>query len=186
VHRLIGMFNNLSAGLYQMADTMPLSDIPAEDYAKWMTHLFRERGIELPAEFPEMIVRRFAHHPFYIQAFLHVLWEKLPSSSVKPGISDLLGLLYQIEKELIDKRRGEFEAVWEGLTLNQKRVLKLILVSQGRKVFSTQNLFKVELSAPQIANRALLSVIQKEIIIKSRIYHFADIGFKKWLQLKMR
>jgi uncharacterized protein len=72
--------------------------------------------------------------------------------------------------------------LWETLSINQKKTLKLILINDGLNLFSADALKSVNLKTGSLVTKALASLINKEIIVKNDKYTIQDIVFKKWLQ----
>jgi hypothetical protein len=124
----------------------------------------------------KMIIVRFENHPMYIQNFLFHLWEE----PAKEGFS--LETIEKIENTIIDKRSLEHTVLWETLSINQKKTLKLILLNNGANLFNADSLKSVTLKSGSLVTKALSSLMNKEIIVKNGNYLIQDIVFKKWLE----
>ena len=72
--------------------------------------------------------------------------------------------------------------LWDPLTLNQKKTLKLILFTGGREIFYANALQAVELNAGSQVIRALEKLIGDDIVLKNDDYKIQDVMFKKWIQ----
>ena len=72
--------------------------------------------------------------------------------------------------------------LWETLSINQKKTLKLILLNDGSNLFNADALKSVNLKTGSLVSKALSSLINKELIVKNGHYMIQDIVFKKWLQ----
>ncbi len=112
----------------------------------------------------------------YIQNFLFHLWEIPRNKEYSPEI------INDLENKIIEKRSLEYTVLWETLSINQKKTLKLILLNNGANLFNADSLKSVNLKTGSLVTKALSSLVKKEIIIKNGTYMIQDIVFKKWLQ----
>jgi len=112
----------------------------------------------------------------YIQNFLFHLWEELGEREFSNDIID------KIENAIIEKRSLEHIVLWETLSINQKKTLKLILLNDGSNLFNADSLQSVTLKTGSLVTKALSSLMKKEIIVKNAKYVIQDIVFKRWLQ----
>ncbi len=112
----------------------------------------------------------------YIQNFLFHLWEE-PAKKGFP--TDVIN---KVENTIVEKRSLEHTILWETLSINQKKTLKLILLNNGSNLFNADSLKSVNLKTGSLVTKALSSLIKKEIIVKNGNYQIQDVVFKKWLQ----
>jgi hypothetical protein len=112
----------------------------------------------------------------YIQNFLFHLWDEPAEKGFTYELID------KIESSIIEKRSLEYTVLWETLSINQKKTLKLILLNDGANLFNADALKSVNLKTGSLVTKALSSLINKEIIIKNGKYMIQDVVFKKWLQ----
>lgn len=76
----------------------------------------------------------------------------------------------------------EFLNLWEQLTVNQKKTLKLIVSTGGKEIFYANAIQSVDLKSGSQITRALEVLIKKDIVCKNKYYKIQDIIFKKWIQ----
>jgi uncharacterized protein len=175
-HLITEMFNSTNRAFYKLADSFPLDKIETKYYIPWAQNLFAMKNIHLHAELIEDIATRFENHPMYIQNLLFHLWDE-------PGEKEFSSeLIDKIEDSIIEKRSLEHTVLWETLSINQKKTLKLILLNDGSNLFNADALKSVNLKTGSLVSKALSSLIKKEIIVKNGNYMIQDIVFKKWLQ----
>jgi uncharacterized protein len=175
-HLITEMFNSTNRAFYKLADSFPLDKIETKHYIPWAQNLFGRKNIHLNAELIEDIATRFENHPMYIQNFLFHLWDE-------PGEKGFSSeLIEKIENSIIKRRSLEHTVLWETLSINQKKTLKLILLHDGSNLFNADALKSVNLKTGSLVSKALSSLIKKEIIVKNGNYMIQDIVFKKWLQ----
>jgi len=175
-HLVTEMFNSNKRAFYKMAESFPLGKIETKHYIPWAQNLFSRRNVHLPTELIEEIAERFENHPMYIQNFLFHLWEEPGKKVVSPEIVD------EIENAIIERRSLENTVLWETLSVNQKKTLKLILMNDGFNLYNAESLRSVSLKSGSLVSKALSSLLKKEIVAKNGSYQIQDVIFKKWLQ----
>jgi AAA+ ATPase superfamily predicted ATPase len=175
-HLITEMFNSNNRAFYKLAESFPLKKIETKHYIPWIQNLFSRKKVHLPAKFIETIIETFENHPMYIQNFLFHLWEEPATKTLSPEV------IRKIEDTIVDKKSLEYSVLWETLTINQKKTLKLILLNNGSNLYNTNALQSVNLKTASLVTKALSSLIKKEVIVKNGIYLIQDIVFKKWLQ----
>ncbi len=175
-HLITEMFNSNKRAFYKLAESFPLEKIETKYYIPWVKNLFSQKNVHLPVEQIEEIVARFENHPMYIQNFLFHLWEEPGKKGFSPEI------INKVENTIIEKRSLEHTVLWETLSINQKKTLKLILLNNGYNLFNAGSLKSVNLKTGSLVTKALSSLKKKEIIVKNGNYQIQDIVFKKWLQ----
>ena len=175
-HLITEMFNSNNRAFYKLAESFPLDKIETKHYIPWVQDLFSRKNVHLPAELIEEIVARFENHPMYIQNFLFHLWEEPRKKEFSPKIID------KVENAIIERRSLEHAVLWETLSINQKKTLKLILLNNGSNLYNADSLKSVNLKNSSLVTKALSSLIKKEIIVKDGRYLIQDIVFVKWLQ----
>ncbi len=172
-HILIEMFNNSKRAFYQLATSYPLGKIETVHYVEWIKRLFRlaERNIEKSAI--EEVVNQCRNHPRYVQEFFHELWteEKIDFEAIE-----------RMERKVLTKRVSEFAYMWDSMSLNQKRTLKLLAATSSKSIFSANNLSRFGFrTASQVT--AALSALQKTGVIgKNDVWIIHDPFFEKWLR----
>ena len=178
-HLITEMFNSNKRAFYKMAESFPLGKIETKHYIPWIQNLFRRKKVKLPTQLINAIIETFENHPMYIQNFLFHLWEEPAKKEFSPDT------IRKIEKAIVEKRSLEYSVMWETLSINQKKTLKLILLNQGSNLYNADALKSVNLKTASLVTKALGSLMKKEIIVKNGTYLIQDIVFKKWLQITL-
>jgi hypothetical protein len=179
------MFSTKSRALYNLANSLSLPGISEEELTPWVIGHFSKIRLGLSPDFVGHAVRRFECHPMYVQQFFSILWHHVYRSSFKFPNGEYIALVNQIELEMIDAKRIDFETIWDRLTQSQRATCKLILLTDGINLFHSRNMAQAELSSPATVERALAKLVDLEILYKNDRYAFYDILFKKWLQRKL-
>jgi uncharacterized protein len=172
-HILTAMFNDSNRAFYQMAISMPLTIISTEDYIDWIGGLFKQAGKTIDQSAIHDIVGRCDNHPKYVQEFCYTLW-----SAKKIGVAEINAL----ENEIIEKRSAEFTHIWDSLTLNQKKTLKLVTAAGKDQLMTANNLSKFKFKTASQVMAAIKVLMQRELICKNGAYHIYDPVFRRWVQ----
>ena len=172
-HILAQMFNSGDRAFYKMATSYPLNPIAMKDYVNWAQGIFRTRGVDLGKEIITDIIERCDFQPMYIQQFLFELWRL---NEFSPGVLD------RLELEILKRRENEFMILWDSLTPNQRKALRLLSETAGEGIYYADALHKSGFKAGAVLKRALESLSSREIITKNRTYHIQDAMLKKWVR----
>jgi len=172
-HILIQMFDSAKHAFYKMARSYPLQKIEIRDYINWAKRHFRKKNVTLDEEIIVNIVERCDFQPMYIQQFLFDLW--------RSDITDL-AMLEDIEKSIISIQKNQYIVLWDLLTQNQKKALRLIAETDGEGIYRAERLQQGGFNSGSVLQRALSSLKEKEILSKNGKYQFQDAMLKKWIQ----
>jgi len=172
-HILIEMFDTAKRAFYKMARSYPLEKIEIRDYTDWAQKLFKKKNVNVDEEIIVDIVERCDYQPMYIQQFLFDLWR-----------SDIVSLdvLEEIQKSIITRQKNQFIVLWDLLTQNQKKALRLLAETEGEGIYAAEQLQRVGFNSGSVLQRALLSLVEKEILSKTATFQFQDAMLKKWVQ----
>jgi AAA+ ATPase superfamily predicted ATPase len=172
-HILIEMFDSAKRAFYKMARSYPLAKIEIRHYIDWAQKLFKKKNISVSKEIITAIVERSENQPLYIQQFLFDLWR---SETVS------LDVLDEIEKSIIASQKNQFVVLWDLLTQNQKKALRLLAETAGESIYAAEQLQRVGFNSGSVLRRALMALMEKEILSKNDRFQFQDAMLKKWVQ----
>ena len=175
-HLLMDMFNDNKRAFYQLAASYPLKKIETGHYVEWANGLFQAAGKRVDLQTIEAVVTRCHNHPRYVQQFFHELWHV---EEVNPTIVE------QTERQIITKRVPEFAYIWDSLSLNQKRALKLLAGTEGKNIFAADKLSRFGFRTASQVTAALITCEKLGIASKNKSWSIQDPFFEKWLQLKI-
>ncbi|MBU8849375.1 MAG: ATP-binding protein [Desulfobacterales bacterium] len=176
-HLLTAMFQSQNRAFYQQASSYPLKQIETEHYIPWMEKLFNDGSLSISKANLKRIVERFENHPMYIQLFCFFLWRELQHESWNDQTVNM------IERVMIDQKHLEYQTLWDNLSINQKKTLKLVLMNDGQNLFAAEELTMVNIKTASIVTRCLKTLSEKEILVKNGKYIIQDLFLKKWLAL---
>jgi AAA+ ATPase superfamily predicted ATPase len=174
-HLLTEIFTNRNRAFYKLAQSYPLDKIKTKHYVPWAQKLFSKAGRRIGSGIVEEIVLRCENHPMYVQQFLFYLWEK-------KNTEFSIDTVDMIEMRLLESSHNEFLNLWDSLTLNQKKTLKLIILTGGRDMFYAKALQSIDLNAGSQVTRALDKLVRSDIVLKNGNYQIQDVMFKKWIK----
>ncbi|MCD4718721.1 MAG: ATP-binding protein [Desulfobacula sp.] len=176
-HLLTAMFQSQDRAFYQQAASYPLKQIETKHYIPWMIKLFNSGNLSIKKAIIQGIVERFENHPMYIQLFCFFLWRELQHNSWNDQTINM------IERAMIDQKHLEYQTLWDNLSINQKKTLKLVLINNGQNLFAAEALVDVNIKTASIVTRCLKTLFEKEILVKNGKYVIQDLFLKKWLAL---
>lgn len=172
-HILIDMFDSAKRAFFKMARSYPLEKIDILHYVNWAQSLFKQKQVDISERTIVNIVEYCEYQPMYIQEILFDLWRS-------PAIdSDALDT---IKKTILISHKNQFMVLWDLLTQNQKKALRLLTETKGEGIYAAEQLQKVGFNSGSVLHTALLSLEEKEIIFKNKTFKFQDAMFKKWVQ----
>ena len=109
----------------------------------------------------------------YIQQFLFDLWR---CDTVN------LAALDEIQKSILSSQKHQFVVLWDLLTLNQKKALRLLAETGGEGIYAAEQLQRVGFNSGSVLQRALMSLVEKEILSKNGRFEFQDTMLKILVQ----
>ena len=172
-HILIEMFDSAKRAFYKMARSYPLENIEIQHYINWAQKLFKKKRVNVDKDIITDIVERCDYQPMYIQQFLFDLWR---SDSAN------LAALDKIQKSISSSQKDQFIVLWNLFTQNQKKALRLLVETGGEGIYAAEQLQRVGFNSGSVLQRALMSLVEKEILSKNGTFQFQDAMLKKWVQ----
>ena len=165
--------------LYRAGGHYPLGPIAEQHWQPFIRQRFAEANKAIGQGHIHDVCALTQGHPFYTQHLCHVLWELCePRAQVSPE------MLRAAVKLLLDRESYAYTAVWESLTLSQKRFLKgLAAEPAGVKVFAGQFVSRYGLSSPSNAQRAVQALLARDVIDRDNgSFLISDRFFRLWIQ----
>ena len=172
-HLLIEMFDSAKRAFYKMARSYPLQKIEMHHYIAWAKKLFKKKDAILDEEVIVNIVERCDYQPMYIQQFLFDLW--------RSGTIDMTAL-EDIQRSVITSQQNQFIVLWNLMTQNQKKALRLVAETGGKGIYTSKLLQRAGFNSGSVLQKALSALIEKEILSKNDKYQFQDAMLKNWIQ----
>mgnify|MGYP006277661411 CR=1 FL=1 len=170
---LVEMFTDVKRAFYRQAVPVSLARISGKHYADWIADLYFESGRRIDKEVINDVVNRCDKHPMYIQEFFALLWDE---NQISQNIVD------SVEMMIIKRRQSEFSAIWDTLTLNQRKTVKLLARTRGKDIFTAENLSRNGLKAASQVIASLKVLEKREIVSKNSVYFIANPMLLRWMQ----
>jgi len=174
-HILTENFTNQNRAFYKLAQSYPIDKIETKHFVPWCRKLFLKADKKIGTKIIDEIVSRCENHPMYVQQFLFYLWEEKDSAFSIETID-------RIELRILQSSHNEFLNLWDSLTINQKKTLKLIIHTGGKNIFYANALHAVDLYAGSQVTRSLSKLLRNDIVLKNNDYKIQDVMFKKWIR----
>jgi len=171
-HILIDMFDSAQRAFFRMARDYPLEKIKCRHYIKWAQNHFKKKKETVSEKLISDIVEYCEYQPMYIQQFLFDLWRSTSAGSNE---------VEKIQASIMASRKSQFMVFWDLLTQNQRKALRLLAETGGSGIYAAEQLQKIGFNSGSVLHRALLSLIEKEILSKDDTFEFQDALFKKWI-----
>jgi len=171
-HLITEMFNDRNRAFYMQATSYPLEKIKTIHYVEWINRLYRKAKKTIENRFSEDVVKRCENHPMYVQEFFFNIW-------VQKRLS--FEFLDEVERSIVGKRIPEYSYVWDSLTLNQRRALKLIAGTAGKNIFAAENLDRFGFRTASQVTAALANLEKVGILDRNKEWKIHDPFFKRWL-----
>lgn len=172
-HLLIELFNERNRAFYRLAQPYPLGKIDSEAYVRWALPLFDAAGSRIEPDLIRHLAARCDHHPMYVQQFLFHLW-----SLKTPSAADVAA----VETEILRRNHNIYFNLWDSLTLNQKKALKLVATRGGRQLYGAETLVSAGFKAGSQLKRALDALTKRDLLEKNDDYRIHDVFFARWVK----
>ena len=177
-HLIQKMFVDRSRPLYRAGGHYPLGPIEAKDWLPFIRERFRKFDKEISDNVIRSICQRTGGHPFYTQHLCHAIWELCET-----GTKVTMETMDSATRLLLDRENYAYTALWESLAMNQRRFLIGVAGEpEGVKVFAADFLQRYNLRSPGSAQRAVETLLDKDVIDRSNgSFVIIDRFFKIWI-----
>jgi len=178
-HLIQQMFLDRNRPLYRSAAHYPLEAIGEEEWRPFIQERFRWGRRTISDEAVHEVCDLTQGHPFYTQHLCHVLWERCEEG----GVVDAPLIAGSVEV-LLRRESYAYTALWESLTINQRRFLKgLAAEAAGVQPFASAFIQRYRLKSPSNAQRAAKALLSRDLIDRDNgSYLVQDRFFRLWIQ----
>ena len=174
------MFLDRSRPLYRSAGHYPLGPIDARHWLTFVRKKFRESGKDIPDDVTAAVCELTGGHPFYTQHLCHAIWELCdPKEAVTQTT------VREAVQVLLERETYAYTALWESLTLSQRRLLTGLAAEEERpiKIFSAAFVQRYGLGSASSAQRPAGALIDRDVIDQDNgSFMIADRFFRIWIQ----
>ena len=181
-HVLTEMVTNRARAFYNMGKLMTLDKIPEDLFCAYILEKFQRTGYKTDAPTVMAILRETDNVPNNVQMLCHELWElcrdrkAVEVKDLKEGI-----------ESLVKTRSALFSALWDSLSLHQRRLLKAVAIEGGvRAPTASDFIGRHHLGASTSVQRSAQRLIERDILDKQEMgLVFTDAFLKDWIRLRI-
>ena len=175
-HMLIDMVSEQTRPFYQMGTLMTLDKIPKEEFSSFITAKFVKSGKTISPAAVNRIIMESENVPHYVQLLSFYLWDHFQ------GVSQLEEA--HVAEALSIILRGQEPAyltIWEGLTLHQRKTVKVAALLKGRLLTAKETIYRFHLESASNVAKSLRALCSKGILRGEKgAYVFEDVLFCRW------
>ena len=175
---LLAIFNDQQRPFFQSAFNYPLTLLPKNELAAYLVRQFERGGRYCPLAMAEKIADAVNCHPCYTQKLAYLIFGMTEKKVVGDDIA--AGM-----RRLLESERPVFEAVLQGLSLQQIRVLKTIAREPVDKPLANDYLGRNRLGSPTGVRHSLKHLEVLDLVEKSNnhIWQIVDPLMARYLVL---
>ena len=175
------MVSDPNRAFYKLGDVMNLQKVAPDEMMKFVIKQFSKGPIKVEEKIISTILEISENVPYNVQYLCHHLWNRcLLTKKVKEDDIDA------VLDKIINEQAANYIAVWDGLSLHQRLLLKAVIKSPGQPLFSKDFIFENELGTPGSIQKSISLLTKKNIIdVEGKEIRFNDVFFKEWVYKKM-
>jgi hypothetical protein len=165
---------------YKAGPVMRLGKIPAPMFAAFVADRFRRSGQAPQDDLGTAIVELAGNLPYDVQRLAHETWDDAERDRKRTvGLDELHATL----RRLLAEQDTMFEAVWQRLTLAQRRVLRTVVIEQGRELLGAETRERYRLGAASSVQAALAALLRLDLIarVDDGPYVAVDSLMREWI-----
>ena len=167
---------------YKAGPVMRLDKIPADEFVAFIETAFAESGIRAEPGLGSAIVDLAGNLPYDVQRLAHETWDEVRAGSRRKATLDDL---HQALRRLLSEQQTMFEALWQRLTLNQRAVLRAVVLEDGASLLSSDVRARHRLGGPSTVQTALSALMRDDVIGREGDrYLVVDSLLREWIARK--
>jgi len=167
------IFSDNKRPFYNSVKHLTLHPINKDNWIECITNSFKNTDKLITENIITQILNITKGFPYYTQKICYEIWQ-LTEKETDENIFNLA-----INKVLTQEKEY-FIALWDNLTLNQKKALKVILITNGENIYGDDR--AIEILKTSSLQTSIKNLIQKDILDKKERYYFQDPVFEYWLK----
>jgi hypothetical protein len=164
---------------YKAGPVIRLERIPAAEFAAFIDERFARSGIRPEGGLGEAIVELAGNLPYDVQRLAHETWDEVRAAGRRRATLDDL---HQALRRLLAEQQMMFEAAWQRLTLAQRRVLRTVVLEEGRELLSAEVRERHRLGGASSVQYALASLTRDDLVSRETDrYVVVDSLLREWI-----
>jgi len=182
-HLIQRMVLDSSSPLYRAGGHYPLGPIHVDEWIPFIRERFQRSGREIGEPEIRSICELTGGHPFYTQHLCHAAWELC-----EPGESVGEETLETAVDLLLDRESYAYTALWESLTMAQRRTLIGIAHEpEGTQIYSGEFVRTYRLQSASTVQSAAGALLERDLIDReSGGFCSLDRFFRLWILRTIR
>jgi hypothetical protein len=177
-HMLIDMVSEQTRPFYQMGTLMTLDKIPKEEFSSFITAKFVKSGKTVSPAAVNRIIMESENVPHYVQLLSFYLWDHFQGLSQleEAHVAEALSIILRGQEPA-------YLTIWEGLTLHQRKTVKVAALLKGRLLTAKETIYRFHLESASNVAKSLRALCSKGILRGEKgAYVFEDVLFCRWLE----
>jgi uncharacterized protein len=164
---------------YKAGPVMRLEKIAPDEFAAFIDARFSRSGVKPEPGLGAAIVELGGNLPYDVQRLAHETWDEIRSQGRRrASVEDL----HQALRRLLVEHHTMFEAVWQRLTLQQRAVLRAVVLEQGTELLSADVRTRHRLGGPSTVQAALAALVRDDVIAREpEGYAVVDSLLREWV-----
>ena len=164
---------------YKAGPVLRLEKISAGEFATFVEGRFSRSGMKPEPGLGAAIVDLAGNLPYDVQRLAHETWDEVRGRNRRRAT---LEDLHQALKRLLVEQQTMFEAMWQRLTLQQRAVLRAVVLEQGTELLSSDVRTRHRLGGPSTVQAALGALLRDDVIAREPDgYAVVDSLFREWV-----
>jgi hypothetical protein len=174
-HMMYEIFESPDMPFFKFGDILFLDKIGAKHWIPFIVQSFARTNKQITQELAAQITSMMDNHPYYVQYFSHVVWNKT-SRQVTADILDAA------MREIFNQHVIHFDRIMDGLTYRQVNFLRALIRGESQ-ISSKEVINSYDLGTSSTVTSLKNALIQKEIIdVDPSGLYFQDPPFRLWLE----
>jgi len=182
-HLIQRMVLDSSSPLYRAGGHYPLGPIQVDEWIPFIRERFQRSGREIGEPEIRSICELTGGHPFYTQHLCHAAWELC-----EPGESVGEETLETAVDLLLDRESYAYTALWESLTMAQRRTLIGIAHEpEGTQIYGGEFVRTYQLRSASTVQSAAGALLERDLIDRENgSFFILDRFFRLWILRTIR
>jgi uncharacterized protein len=164
---------------YKAGPVMRLEKIPADEFAAFVDRRFLRSGMKPEPGLGAAIVELAGNLPYDVQRLAHETWDEVRGRNRRRATLDDL---HQTLRRILAEQQTMFEATWQRLTLQQRAVLRAVVLESGTELLSADVRTRHRLGGPSTVQTALAALVRDDVITREPDgYAVVDSLLREWV-----
>jgi AAA+ ATPase superfamily predicted ATPase len=174
-HLMAELFEKKEQPFYRFGEIMYLEKIDTQEWVNFLTRKFKQTQKTLSRPQARQVALSMQNHPFYVQQFAYILWDKTDKEVTEK-------LLAQTHHNLLIANEWRFINLYEPLTGKQRKTLVSLIEKGYEGITSKDTISRYKLGTSSTVIRSLEALQNAEIIERwGNKVHVLDPIFRLWL-----